>query len=467
MKFVIALGVAAAIALASLCTPAAAQDAPLAFTRVSAASGQFALAAPAAWRDVDEGSWSIDGRAVGAQVTASPDRAAFGSDWRTPGVTVSYSELLPATMTLEQLLDGVDLNDVCTRGERQPVTVGNLTGYIQQWQRCGSTSTTATVVALAPSGAPRYYVRFEVIADAPEAPALAAQILASFAAPAPPADSAVPASAAPFGSSLAYTFAARQDPTVVALMPVEFDDVASAPWVTEAGDFLGYTLAAAPDLAAFRTTWTTPGITVRTALSMTRALDAAALLEDTDLPEACAGVERDRRIHTTPTFTYDIVLDTYSGCGGTSDFTLAVAQSNPVDHLLFLEFQALDDADRAALDIFIDSFAVERSAGQSATNANAAPPEPTATPLPTPAPTPAPVTGVVLATNLNVRSGPGTDFERLGAAPQGSTLQILGQLDDCAWLRVSTPNNLEGWVSGDVQFITLNSPCAAVPPVQP
>ena len=37
-------------------------------------------------------------------------------------------------------------------------------------------------------------------------------------------------------------------------------------------------------------------------------------------------------------FTYNLLLDTYSGCGGAATYTLAVAQSDPIDHLIFLEF---------------------------------------------------------------------------------------------------------------------------------
>jgi serine protease Do len=248
---------------------------------------------------------------------------------------------------------------------------------------------------------------------------------------------------------------------VVALLPDVYTDVASTPWLAANGEPLGYMLAATPDLAAFRSTWTTPGIVVRTAVSLTTKLDAASLLADNGLATVCAGVERSERIHITPVYTYTLLIDTYRECGGASTYTLAAAQSDPTDHLVFLEFQAVNAADRAALDVFLDSFTVERSVGGNGSAAAivAAPATPT--------PTPVRPGGVVLANNLNVRSGPGTDFERLGAAPRGTTLPISGQRDNCAWLRVSTPNNLEGWVSGDPELFTLDTPCTAIPAVQP
>jgi serine protease Do len=252
-------------------------------------------------------------------------------------------------------------------------------------------------------------------------------------------------------------------------LPEAYRDVASEPWLAATGEPLGYMLTAAPDLAAFRTTWTTPGIVVRTALSLTKTLDAADLLADSDLIDACTAVERSERVHATPVFTYNLLLDTYRGCGGASTYTLAVAQSDPIDHLIFLEFQAIAGADSAALDIFLESFAVDRAANAGAAALAEVAALAPAAPTPTPLPTPAPVlpTGIVLANNLNVRSGPGTEFERLGAAPQGTVLPVAGQLGNCTWLRVTAPNDLEGWVSGDAAFITLDTPCAAIPEMQP
>ena len=457
-----------------------AQQAPTpVFSTIADAAGRFALDAPAAWRTVTETEWIMDGKVVGSQVTATPDLAAFYADWGVPGVIVSYSELLTPTMTLTQVLDLVDLSAGCGDGGRQPFSSGPLTGYVQRWERCGNTTTSGTVATITTDGVPQFYATVEIYTTNAADQPIVDQILSSFVVTATTTANTEPQSGAlttptagvsapPSRPGLAYTFASRRDPAVVALLAQEFDDVASEPWLADTGQPLGHMLAAAPDLTAFRTTWAMPGIVVRTALSLTRTLDAAALLADSDLQSACGMVERSERIHITPEFTYNLMLDTYTACGGgATTYVLAVAQSDPADHLLFIEFQAPSAADRAALDIFLDSFAVDRAAtgGAEASSAVAASANPVAV-----APTPTPFVqprGTVLANNLNVRSGPGTEFERLGAAPRDSTLAVLGQFENCAWLRVVAPTNLEGWVSGDAQFITLDTPCAEIPAIQP
>jgi serine protease Do len=58
-----------------------------------------------------------------------------------------------------------------------------------------------------------------------------------------------------------------------------------------------------------------------------------------------------------------------------------------------------------------------------------------------------------------VRSGPGTDFERIATALRGQTLPISDEENNCAWVRIQTPDGIEGWISGATQFVTLSGPC--------
>lgn len=85
----------------------------------------------------------------------------------------------------------------------------------------------------------------------------------------------------------------------------------------------------------------------------------------------------------------------------------------------------------------------------------AAPAAPTATP----APTPVPATATVGVDRLNVRSGPGTDFERIATGLRGEALTVLDQEDNCAWLHVRIPDGTEGWVAGGPQFVSLDVSC--------
>jgi hypothetical protein len=95
------------------------------------------------------------------------------------------------------------------------------------------------------------------------------------------------------------------------------------------------------------------------------------------------------------------------------------------------------------------------------------PPTPTGTstlvPL-TPTPTPAP-DAVVVASQLNVRAGPGIEYPAVGQLKESDELVVIGQFDDCAWLRIvafASPAT-RGWVSGATRYVHLRKPCASIP----
>ena len=83
-----------------------------------------------------------------------------------------------------------------------------------------------------------------------------------------------------------------------------------------------------------------------------------------------------------------------------------------------------------------------------------------ATTTPTPAPAP---DAVITASPLNLRDGPGTNFSILDVMHGGDELRVLGQYDGCAWLKVIAPQGVEGWVSGQERYVTLNLTCNSIP----
>jgi serine protease Do len=116
----------------------------------------------------------------------------------------------------------------------------------------------------------------------------------------------------------------------------------------------------------------------------------------------------------------------------------------------------------------------------------ATPPPPTATPLPPTAtsaptatptikptekpsatPTPAPH-AIVTSETLNIRSGPNTQYDVITRVAKGDALTVVGQTDQCNWLRILTAQNVVGWVarrSGGAELVQLNLPCAEIPAV--
>ena len=93
-------------------------------------------------------------------------------------------------------------------------------------------------------------------------------------------------------------------------------------------------------------------------------------------------------------------------------------------------------------------------------------PIPTLTPSPALMAAPEPVSLKACVTNseINIRQGPGTDFEVIGGLVPGMCMQILGRNQDASWVYMVTEGNEEGWVAawlltieGDITRVSLRS----------
>jgi hypothetical protein len=73
---------------------------------------------------------------------------------------------------------------------------------------------------------------------------------------------------------------------------------------------------------------------------------------------------------------------------------------------------------------------------------------PSSPPTPVPTPTPIPQPEATVATKvLNVRSGPGANYSRVGQAKEGERLKVVGRTEASNWLKIMTSDGKEGWVS--------------------
>ncbi len=97
------------------------------------------------------------------------------------------------------------------------------------------------------------------------------------------------------------------------------------------------------------------------------------------------------------------------------------------------------------------------SSGQLPGQATPVPPPPAATPIPS-------VCTASSSQNVNVRSGPGTNYPAIGSLFVGSSLEVTGRNSDGSWV-VTNFNGRQGWISTGV--ITLQGPCSALPFVVP
>jgi uncharacterized protein YgiM (DUF1202 family) len=69
-------------------------------------------------------------------------------------------------------------------------------------------------------------------------------------------------------------------------------------------------------------------------------------------------------------------------------------------------------------------------------------------------------------TTVNLRSGPGTTYNPLGALVAGTVAPIVGRLPDNSWWQVRVSSTF-GWVTGDRQFVTILGNCLSIPVVAP
>ncbi|MCS6826152.1 MAG: trypsin-like peptidase domain-containing protein, partial [Caldilinea sp.] len=618
------------------------------FVSVSDSQGILTFDAPSAWKDVQEGEWTFNDETVGIRLDVSPDLDNFYDDWGIPGAILRYSEVLPGQMAVEALLDEYTLHNSCTEGEREAITVGELAGAYQFWRECGGGDTVGVIVALAPSETNAYFVLLELY-GVEERDFNAWDALLNSLTVAPPAVvEANEAQKAPnvkisqdsplFDlvdvSDLSYSYVAVESPAISALLPAEYSDIVTAEWIGSQGELLGYTLTASPNIEKFNSTWTTPGVLVKSAVGMTEALDPDEMLKDETLEKSCTYDDRYTATHEAFDRTYTIVIDVYENCGGSeSSYAVMMAESDPIDQVIFVDFLAVADADIEAFTTFLDSFYLDAAlaggaSGEetAAASTSGAAPEPvegpafmevrddtetiglrvpeswtdllsedwdlgdgpigvafTAAPnvkkfndtwntpgifvgvsetlaeiiddpadlldffdlkedctydaryeyatqslvgvydvwencgkvkdailvvltakpvdadspiilLYTNLPTPedatifgeliaslsvagavksaqesaqeavlSGATATVIVERLNVRNGPGTNYNRVGAVGNGEILMVTGQVNNCSWLQVTTPTGVEGWVSGSSQYVTLNARCADIP----
>ncbi|MEM7035109.1 MAG: SH3 domain-containing protein [Chloroflexota bacterium] len=68
----------------------------------------------------------------------------------------------------------------------------------------------------------------------------------------------------------------------------------------------------------------------------------------------------------------------------------------------------------------------------------------------------------IIKTTLNVRSGPGSNYQRIGQVLQGDSYDILGRNADSSWLLIDV-SGVEGWISaqyttvqGDLQRVSVS-----------
>jgi uncharacterized protein YraI len=67
----------------------------------------------------------------------------------------------------------------------------------------------------------------------------------------------------------------------------------------------------------------------------------------------------------------------------------------------------------------------------------------------------------VTADVLNIRTGPGLEYEVAGLLRRGAALDIRARTENGDWAKVSTATGLVGWVA--LEYVDLNIPLGNIP----
>jgi hypothetical protein len=83
--------------------------------------------------------------------------------------------------------------------------------------------------------------------------------------------------------------------------------------------------------------------------------------------------------------------------------------------------------------------------------------QPSLTPAPSSTPQPTAISQVkasVLNVTVNVRSGPGINFDIVAELVQNDLAAVIGRNGDSSWLEIVTPKGTKGWVNASVISVT-------------
>ncbi len=159
-----------------------------------------------------------------------------------------------------------------------------------------------------------------------------------------------------------------------------------------------------------------------------------------------------------------VILPLVTGCQGLVDIGRAEARESLalLRDIAGIEAQAAPEPGSAqAKAPGAAPFGPQRSPAQRNQRAPAAPEDRTPTPAPTNTPEPSDNSGPTVTVDvLNVRSGPGLNYDVVTQVQQGDRLTLLRNLG--SWLQIRTPDGTVGYVMGT--YTSVGGSTAQVPP---
>jgi serine protease Do len=418
------------------------------------------LLLPDDWNDTASEQWIVNDKPIGRKFIAAPDVEKYANSWDAPGVTFFVTPTPFTGLGPKELLDIWKFDENCTYDDRFDYenTLGSFhyTGAYDLWLDCGDTGNALAVLAAVPDEKDHLVLMLFQATTLLDAEAFGVAQSSFFVAD---PNALLEVTAAESAAQTEFVSISDDAEYLTLEAPATWRQTESGVWQGSDGP-VGVQLYAAADLDKFKTAWSEPGVFFGASaafganLAEEDALDALTY-------DACT--YNDRFSLDKPGFSgaYDLWIE----CGGT-DSVYAVVVAKPTaqpDLLLLLQVIIPDNQ---AFDVFehiLNTFDVDvtqdideliatlqKNQDQGASKDNLEVPAGTE-PL------------VIIKVNaLNVRTGPGTNYGRLGTVQQGDQLPVLAQINDCQWLQVRTSSNQIGWVSGSDRYVTLNTTCAEI-----
>jgi serine protease Do len=154
------------------------------YVTVTDTYGAIQMDVPAAWSDVDGGSWVDSGDVIGAQIMAAPDLDGFSNTWSVPGVIFSVSDDLARLGGYVQLLDLYREGYLkhCELESRYDYEDTVFRGKYDVFQKCGGSGGPSELVltAVPKSNSTDYLIAVQVTVIGDEDLDALAQILDTF-----------------------------------------------------------------------------------------------------------------------------------------------------------------------------------------------------------------------------------------------------------------------------------------------
>ena len=398
---------------------------------------------PTDWAEVESDDWvDEDDQVLGKTLSVSPDIQKFNDTWTMAGLYVRSATGLEEELDINDLLDSVDLSDKCkydARYEHSHTIYGvTFNGAYDVYTNCDDEENNfAYLVAQSEDLSQAVFIEFLATSDA-DVEAFDVLLKSFYIDPAASGENTENAEGT---DDTAYTVISDDTGTLAVRVPAEWSDVSSGDWILDDKP-IGVSLKAAVNLEDYDSSWSAPGLFFGVSKEFA-GTDSAEVLDAMDYTKDCKSSERFEYDDSVFVGNYDL----WEGCGDTDSLwvVLAAQPKESADYLVLLNVLLPQKDDTSALDEIFKSFNVTYSDDGTGGDENALP------------------IAEVTTNALNIRSGPGTSYERVGGAGQGDQLVVIGQVNNCSWLNVQTRDEIVGWVSGNARYVTLDTDCTEIP----